>query len=82
MQTVSATEAKQNFAAILDKAQQEPVLIRRHDREVAVLVSPKDYARIRQLQVAELNRLAEEVSRQAKENGLTEEILQQILAER
>jgi prevent-host-death family protein len=82
MQSVSATEAKQNFAAILDKVQRGPVLIRRHDREVAVLVSPEDYERIRQSHVAELNRLADEVSREAKENGLTEEVLRQILAER
>jgi len=45
MSTVSATHAKQNFAAILDAAQREPVRIRRHEREVAVLVSVEEYER-------------------------------------
>ena len=39
MTTVSATHAKQNFAAILDQSQREPVRIQCHERDVAVLVS-------------------------------------------
>jgi prevent-host-death family protein len=81
MQTVSATEAKQNFAAILDKVQRGPILIRRHDREVAVLVSPEDYERIRQIRIAELNRLAEENSRYAESQGMTDELLEKLLAD-
>ena len=33
MQTISATDAKQKFAALLDAAQREPVRIQRHDRD-------------------------------------------------
>jgi prevent-host-death family protein len=43
MQTVSATYAKQNFAAVLDQAQKGPVRIRRHDRDVAVILAPEEY---------------------------------------
>ncbi|HTX76494.1 MAG TPA: type II toxin-antitoxin system Phd/YefM family antitoxin [Terracidiphilus sp.] len=82
MAVVSATHAKQNFAAVIDQAQREPVRIRRHDRDVAVLISPEEYERIRQLRVKELMRLADEASKQAEANGLTEEILKEILAER
>ena len=82
MAVVSATHAKQNFAAVIDQAQREPVRIRRHDRDVAVLISPEEYERIRQLRVNELIRLSDEAGRQAQANGLTEEILQEILAER
>ncbi len=82
MAVVSATHAKQNFAAVIDQAQREPVRIRRHDRDVAVLISPEEYERIRQLRVKELIRLSDEIGAQAKKNGLTEEILQEILAER
>jgi len=82
MQTVSATHAKQNFAALLDTAQREPVRIRRHDREVAVLLSAEKYDRLRKERWEELKRLIERMSAQAAANGLTEEILAAILAER
>lgn len=48
MRSVSASDAKQNFAATLDAAQREPVVICRHQREVAVLLSMRDYEEMRQ----------------------------------
>jgi prevent-host-death family protein len=81
MQRVSATEAKQNFAAMLDKAQREPVRIRRHDRDVAVLVSSEEYERLSKNRWAEFDRLASIAAEQAKSNGLTESALADILAE-
>jgi len=39
MQTVSATAAKQRLAALLDAAQRELILIRRQNRDVAVIMS-------------------------------------------
>lgn len=81
MPTVSATHAKQNFAAILDLSQREPVRIRRHDRDVAVLVSAEEYERMVRERWREFDRLSKLASAQAEANGLTEEKLQQILAE-
>ena len=81
MTIVSATHAKQNFAAILDQSQREPVRIQRHDRDVAVLVSAEEYQRLNRDKWAEFNRLSQLASEQAKANGLTEEILAEILAE-
>ena len=81
MPTVSATYAKQNFAAILDQSQREPVRIQRHDREVAVLVSADEYERIHQLRVKELIRLSEENGRYAESQGMTDELLEQLLAD-
>jgi len=81
MTIVSATHAKQNFAAILDQSQREPVRIQRHERDVAVLVSAEEYQRLNRDKWAEFNRLSQLASEQAKANGLTEEILAEILAE-
>ena len=39
MRYVSATDAKKRLAALLDTAQREPVMIRRQNRDVAVLLS-------------------------------------------
>jgi prevent-host-death family protein len=53
MQTVSATYAKQHFAAILDLSQREPVTIRRHSRDIAVVMSAEEYKRIQQTRAQE-----------------------------
>ena len=81
MQKVSATYAKQNFAAILDQAQREPVRIQRHDREIAVLISAEEFERFRQQRVRELMRLVEENGRFAESQGMTGEVLEKLLAE-
>jgi prevent-host-death family protein len=82
MRTVSATEAKQKFAEIIDTAQREPVRIRRHNRDLAVVISAEEYERLNRSRWAEVNRLSEKVAAEAQANGLTEEILAEILAER
>jgi prevent-host-death family protein len=81
MQTISATEAKQKFAALLDTAQREPVRIQRHDRDIAVLVSAEEFKRMSGNQWAEFNRLADLAAAQAEAKGLTPEILAEILAD-
>ena len=47
MKTVPATEAKNRLGAILDAAQREPIVIRRQDRDIAVVLSMADYERLR-----------------------------------
>jgi prevent-host-death family protein len=81
MQTISATKASQNFAAMIDAAQREPVKIQRHDRDVAVLISAEDYARLSKDPWAEFNRLSAVAAEQAQANGLTEKALAEILAD-
>jgi prevent-host-death family protein len=82
MTEISATQAKQRFAALLDAAQRGPVRIQRHQRDIAVLVSAEDYERMNRERWREFDRLSALASAQAQANGLTEEKLQEILAER
>jgi prevent-host-death family protein len=56
MQTVSATRAKQNFAAILDLSQREPVMIQRHERDIAVVMSAVEYDRIQKIRIGKQRR--------------------------
>ena len=81
MKSVSATNAKQRLAAVLDAAQREPILIRRQNRDVAVVMSAEEYERIRKRNNAELKRLCDRVSAQAAARGLTDKILADILKE-
>ncbi len=43
MTTISASEAKAHFAALMDKAQKEPVTIEKQGRPVAVVLSYEEY---------------------------------------
>ena len=56
MRYVSATEAKQALAAVLDAAQREPVVIRCQQRDVAVILSIQEYERLTALNAEEFQR--------------------------
>ena len=73
MRYVSASEATQRFATLLDTVQQEPVTIRRQNREVAVVISPTDFRRLKSTNVEEFQRFCARVSARAKNRGLTNE---------
>lgn len=81
MTVVSATHAKQNFAATLDQAQREPVRIRRHERDIAVVISPEEYERLKKNRWDEFDRLSALAAEQARSRGLTESRLGSILSE-
>ena len=71
MRNYSATEAKQRLAALLDEAQREPVAIYRHNREVAVVLSTHEYARLKALNIEELQRVGQQLAAELGEQGLT-----------
>ena len=79
MKTVAATEAKNRLGAILDDAQREPVVIRRQDRDVAVVMSMAEYERLRTGNVRAFLELRNEVAAQAAARGLTDQRLADLL---
>lgn len=81
MRYISATDAKQGLAALLDASQREPVMIRRQKRDVAVLLSPQEYQRLRALNAAEFQRFCDRVAKGAAARGLTPRRLAKILAD-
>lgn len=81
MRYISASDAKQKLAAVLDAAQHEPVMIRRQKRDVAVLLSAQEYERVCALNREEFLRFSDRVSKKAIAQGLTEKKLQAILTD-
>ncbi|HUI16754.1 MAG TPA: type II toxin-antitoxin system Phd/YefM family antitoxin [Alphaproteobacteria bacterium] len=81
MRHVSATEAKQRLAALLDAAQREPVVIRRQKRDVAVILSAQEYERLCALNVREFERFCDRIAERAAARGLTEAKFAELLAD-
>lgn len=47
MKAIAAKEAKNNFGAMLDSVQREPIAIEKHGRAVAVVMSAEDYRQMK-----------------------------------
>jgi prevent-host-death family protein len=81
MRSVSASEAKQGLAGVIEAAAREPVVIRRQKRDVAVVMSMQEYQRLARLNVAEFQRFCDEVGQRAQAQGLDESGLTALLAD-
>jgi prevent-host-death family protein len=81
MKYIAATEAKNRLGAVLDDAQREPVIIRRQDRDVAVVMSMEQFERMRAGNVAAFLDARKKAAEEAKANGLTYKRLQELLAD-
>jgi len=81
MKSVAATDAKNRLGAILDEAQREPIVIRRQDRDIAVVMSMADYERLRSGNIQAFLELRNQVAAEAAANGLSEERLAELLAD-
>lgn len=79
MKTVAATEAKNRLGALLDDAQREPIVIRRQDRDIAVVLSMADYERLRSGNVRAFRELRDRIAADAGRAGLTEKRLATLL---
>lgn len=79
MLTISATDAKQTFATVLEKAAREPVLIQKQKRDVAVVLSIADYQRLTRMNIEAFRRFCDEIGARAEARGMTEAKLDEIL---
>lgn len=81
MQTVSSSDARNNLAAMLDKAQHEPITIQKQGRNAAVLLSYEEYERLTGDPVRRFQSICDRIGRNAKERGLTDELFDSIMAQ-
>lgn len=81
MRTVTASEAKQRLASVIEAAAREPVVIERQKRAVAVVLSMQEYERLVRFNVAEFQRFCDQVGASARDAGMTESRLAGLLAD-
>ncbi|HRJ54481.1 MAG TPA: type II toxin-antitoxin system Phd/YefM family antitoxin [Candidatus Thiothrix moscowensis] len=81
MQTMTANEAKTHFGEFIDKAQRRPIGVTRRGRLVGIMMPPEDYEQMRQFYADRLRKTAEQVGKRAEAMGLTEEMLEELLAD-
>lgn len=80
MQYISATDAKKTLGSVIARAQREPIVIQKQNRDAAVIISPEDYKRLTRLNIEEFQQFREKIALQAAAQGLTEEKLDDILS--
>jgi len=79
MQYVSSTDARNNLSKAIDMAQRQPVMVQKQGRDVAVILSPEDFARITQDNIEEFLAFCDAIGRRAQAQGMTEEKLAALL---
>ncbi len=79
MLQVSASELPKDFYKIMDTAQKEAVIVRKNNLDYVAIISMEDYEELISLKNQRLKKLADEIGHEAREKGLTSEILEDIL---
>lgn len=62
-------------------AMREPIAFEENGKEVAFMLSPADYYRLKKNNADSFNRFCDEVGQRAAERGMTPEILDQLLSD-
>lgn len=81
MQIFTANEAKNRFGELIDRVQREPIQVTRRNRAVGVMVSAEDYHAMCEFYADRLRRTLKESAEEAAAKGLTDEKLEQLLAD-
>ena len=81
MRTISSVDAKNRFGQLLDAAQRAPVTVTKKGRPAAVVMSIKDYERMRGAAWKRLFETMATARQEAAGRGLTDELLDELLAD-
>lgn len=81
MKTFTALDAKNRFGQVIDAAQREPVTVTRQGRPSVVILSADEYQRRQTRAWRNLLAVMDETGRYAADQNLTEETLDQLLAD-
>ncbi len=79
MKSIDEAEARAHLDEVIDEAQLQPIVIRRDGRDFAAMLSVAEYERLRAAAVGEFLALRNEVAREGRSTGLTEDRLSEML---
>jgi PHD/YefM family antitoxin component YafN of YafNO toxin-antitoxin module len=71
MKAMTASEARQNFGQFLDYGIQEPVVIKRHQRDLGVFLPMALYRNLVSAQNRKITRSMDKLQAEARRSGLT-----------
>ena len=81
MKDIPARDAKNRFGLLLDAAQSAPVRVTKKGRPVGVLMSVEQYDRLRGAAWERLSETMDRIGNRAEAAGLTEDMLDALLAD-
>jgi prevent-host-death family protein len=79
MKSIDVTEAQARFDELLDEAQRQPIVIRREGFDCAIVLSTREYDRLRAESIQAFIALRNEIAREASEAGITQEAIDALL---
>ncbi len=79
MEYITSKQAQTNFGALLDSAQRNPIVIKRHKRDCVVVMSMADFEAYRTARAKALMDFCDGASAEAASKGMTPETLNALL---
>ena len=79
MRSMTMKEARDSFDRMLETAKREGVVLRDGKADIAMVLSPEEYARFRKWRAEGLLQAMNELAAEAAANGLSEEKLADLL---
>jgi prevent-host-death family protein len=81
MKTITALDAKNRFGELIEAAQRQPVTVTRNGRPSVIVLSAEAYERRRRLARERVLQAMDRSAAYAREQGLTEQKLADLLAD-
>jgi PHD/YefM family antitoxin component YafN of YafNO toxin-antitoxin module len=79
MQYVSSTDVRNYLSKAMEMALREPVMVQKQGRDMAVILSAQDFARITRDNIEDFLAFSESVGLKAQKKGLTPAKLKKLL---
>ncbi len=81
MKSIDVTEAEARLDEVLEEAQHQRIVVRREGADCAIVLSMREYERLRAGPIRAFLALRNDIAREASEAGLTEEAIDSLLSD-
>ncbi len=81
MKSIDVTEAEARLEEVLEEAQRQPIVVRRQGADCVIMLSMREYERLRADSTRAFLALRNDIAREASEAGLTAEAIDALLSD-